>query len=123
MMRIIQILTLIYIAGLPSVSTGSGGTVNLGGSKYINCTVTGSYAISRVFWEHQYNGVTSVLDTSDSTKYRGGTVSSPSLTIYSFAISDIGSYRCSAQNSVGTVHSPTMAFVDIPKCKIYLLFS
>lgn len=114
--------SLIYISGLPSVSTGSGGTAYLGGSKYISCTVTGSYAISRVFWEHQYDGVTSVVDTSDSTKYSGGTVSSPSLTIYSFAVSDIGSYRCSAQNSVGTAHSPTMAFIDIPKCNIYLFF-
>lgn len=118
-----NIMPLIYIAGLPSVSTGSGGTAYLGSSKYISCTVTGSYAISRVFWEHQYNGVTSVVDTSDSTKYRGSTVSSPSLTIYSFALRDIGSYRCSAQNSVGTAHSPTMAFIDIPKCNIYFLFS
>lgn len=118
-----NIMPSIYIAGLPSVSTGSGGTAYLGSSKYISCTVTGSYAISRVFWEHQYNGVTSVVDTSDSTKYRGSTVSSPSLTIYNFALRDIGSYRCSARNSVGTAHSPTMAFIDIPKCNIYFLFS
>lgn len=114
-------MPLIFIAELPSVSTGSGGTAYLGSSKYISWTVTGSYAISRVFWEHQYNGVTSVVDTSDSTKYRGSTVSSPSLTIYSFALRDIGSYRCAAQNSVGTAHSRTMAFIDLPKCNIYLI--
>lgn len=102
-----------YIPGLPTVSTGFGGTTVLGHFANISCKVIGAY--SRVFWEHQYNGVTSVVNTSDSSKYSGGTILTPSLTIYSFAVSDIGSYRCSAQNSVGTAHSPTMAFMDIPK--------
>lgn len=47
-------------------------------------------------------------------------MSSPSLTIYNFTINDIGSYRCSARNTVGIAHSPTMAFMDIPKCNMFL---
>lgn len=101
------------IPGLPTVSTGFGGTTNPGNIANISCKVTGAY--SSVFWEHQYNGVTSIVNTSVSSKYSGGSILTPSLTIYNFAVSDIGSYRCSAQNSLGTAHSPTMAFMDIPK--------
>lgn len=113
----IFIYCLIDLTGLPTVSTGFGGTTALRHFANITCKVIGAY--SRVFWEHQYNGVTSVVNTSDSSKYSGGTILTPSLTIYSFAVSDIGSYRCSAQNSVGTAHSPTMAFMDIPKCNFF----
>lgn len=101
------------IPGLPLVTTGVGVTTILGDTATITCNVMGIY--NSVFWEHQYNGVNSVIDASDSSKYSGGTVSSPSLTIHNFTINDIGSYRCSARNSVGTAHSPTMAFMDIPK--------
>ncbi|XP_022291732.2 uncharacterized protein LOC111103027 isoform X2 [Crassostrea virginica] len=105
-----------YIAGLPNVTTGAGGTLFIGNSTTITCRVTGNY--TAVFWEHQYNGPISKINTTGSTKYSGGTVSTPSLTIYNFSVSDIGSYRCSGKNSVGTAHSPTMAFVDIPKSGI-----
>ncbi|XP_061169151.1 neurogenic locus notch homolog protein 2-like [Saccostrea echinata] len=102
-----------YIPGLPVVSTGSGRTISLGGSVTISCSVSGSYTF--LFWEFQHSGITLRVNTSDTTKYYGGTVFRANLTIYNFAASDIGSYRCSAQNSYGTAHSPTMAFVDIPK--------
>lgn len=100
---------------MPNVTTGAGGTIFIGNSTTITCRVTGNY--TAVFWEHQYNGPISKINTTGSTKYSGGTISTPSLTIHNFSVSDIGSYRCSGKNSVGTAHSPTMAFVDIPKCK------
>ena len=110
---------LYLLTGLPNVTTGAGGTIFIGNSTTITCRVTGNY--TAVFWEHQYNGPISKINTTGSTKYSGGTVSTPtpSLTIYNFSVGDIGSYRCSGKNSVGTAHSPTMAFVDIPKCKTY----
>ena len=101
--------------GLPTVTTGAGGTHSLGSSMTITCHVVGNY--TNLFWEHQYNGIISNISTSGSPKYSGGTITTPSLTIYNFAVSDIGNYRCSARNNLGTAHSPTMAFVDIPKCK------
>ncbi|XP_078329872.1 uncharacterized protein LOC111103779 isoform X2 [Crassostrea virginica] len=105
-----------YIPGLPTVTTGAGGTHTLGISITITCHVVGNY--TNLFWEHQYNGIISNISTSGSSKYSGGTITTPSLTIYNFAVSDIGNYRCSARNNLGTAHSPTMAFVDIPKSAI-----
>lgn len=95
--------------------TGWGGTTTLGNNATISCYVLGD--CTGIIWEFQHNGVTYIVNTSDSSKYNGGTVSTPSLTIYNFAVSDIGSYRCLAKNSIGTAHSPVMAFMDIPKCK------
>lgn len=107
-----------YVPGFPTVKTGLGGTTALGNNATISCFVLGG--CTGIIWEFQHNGVTSIVDTSDSSKYSGGTVTctTPSLTIYSFAVSDIGSYRCSAKNSIGTAHSPVMAFMDIPKSEI-----
>ncbi|XP_052710843.1 uncharacterized protein LOC128185237 [Crassostrea angulata] len=104
-----------YIPGLPDVRTGRGQTTKLGTDANISC-----YPIyfTGIFWEFQHNGVTSIVDTSNSNKYSGGTVPSPSLTIRNFIINDIGSYRFSARNSKGTAHSPVMAFMDVPKCNI-----
>lgn len=106
-----------FFSGFPTVKTGLGGTTALGNNATISCFVLGG--CTGIIWEFQHNGVTSIVDTSDSSKYSGGTVTctTPSLTIYSFAVSDIGSYRCLAKNSIGTAHSPVMAFMDIPKCK------
>lgn len=63
---------LIYLTGLPTVSTGFGGTTNPGNIANISCKVIGAY--SSVFWEHQYNGVTSIVNTSVSSKYSGGSI-------------------------------------------------
>lgn len=101
--------------------TGLGGTTTLGNNATISCYVLGD--CTGIIWEFQHNGVTSIVDTSDSSKYSGGTVSTPSLTIYNFAVSDIGSYRCLAKNSIGTAHSPVMAFMDIRKCKFSFIES
>lgn len=37
--------------------------------------------------------------------------------IYSFVVSDIGSYRCLVKNFIGMVYSLVMVFMDILKCK------
>ena len=99
--------------GLPTVTMGSSGTASAGSSYTITCYVTSSSTVTSVSWHYQKNGVTSVINTADTTKYSGGTVGSPSLTINYVQSSDIGNYRCLAQNAAGIGQSQTMAYLDL----------
>ncbi|XP_056008465.1 hemicentin-1-like [Ostrea edulis] len=100
-----------YVPGLPTAAVGQSVTVSVGSTANIMCTVTGS--VTSVFWQYQKLGVTTNIDLTNTTKYSGSTIASPSLSIHNVQISDVGNYRCLAVNSIGTGQSPTMAYLDI----------
>lgn len=78
------------------------------GTQSINipCSYMSNPAATSVFWtkftpvEGTNSGNTVLVDI-DGSKYQGGNLNSPSLTIYNLASSDQGSYRCSATNIIG----------------------
>ena len=102
--------------GLPTVTLDSNGTASAGSSYTITCYVTSNQStVTSVSWHYQKNGVTSVINTTDTAKYSGGTVESPSLTINNLQSSDVGNYRCLAQNAAGIGQSQPMAYLDLSR--------
>ncbi|KAK3107564.1 hypothetical protein FSP39_017383 [Pinctada imbricata] len=107
-------ITFLDVTGnIPSVVTGNGATITIGNQVTITCTVSGSPTHTSVIWTREVNGVTTTLDIPANSRYSGGTVGSPSLTIINVQQSDEGNYRCSATNTVGTGQSSTTAFLDV----------
>ncbi|XP_062585829.1 hemicentin-1-like, partial [Saccostrea cucullata] len=104
-----------YVPGLPNVTLGSSLTVNIGSSAVLNCYVTSTTTVSSVTWHYQKNGVTTNINTGNTTKYSGSTVGTPSLTVKNVQIDDIGNYRCLAQNSAGIGQSASMIFLDLQR--------
>ncbi|XP_021370011.1 hemicentin-1-like [Mizuhopecten yessoensis] len=103
-------ITVSVSGNVPSVSISqSSYTTTSGSTVTLICSVSGSPAVTNVFWQRNINGVTSTI-TIDNSKYGGSTTSSPSLVIYSAASSDNGLYRCFATNSVGTGQSAQTTF-------------
>ncbi|VDI02517.1 hemicentin, partial [Mytilus galloprovincialis] len=81
-------------------------SVNYGQSVQLVCTVTGTPSVQNVYWQQNTNGVqTNISSTTNTTKYSGSTIGTPSLTILNSESNDIGSYICYATNCVGTGHS------------------
>ena len=72
----------------------------------IPCSYVSNPAATSVFWT-KFNAVAgtgsgnSKVIVIDGEKYQGGSLNSPSLTIYNLQNSDEGSYRCSAANIIG----------------------
>ncbi|XP_061186548.1 hemicentin-1-like [Saccostrea echinata] len=104
-----------YVPGLPNVTLGSSLTVYVGSSAVLNCYVSSTTTVSSVTWHYQKNGVTTTINTGNTTKYSGGTVGTPSLTVKNVKVEDIGNYRCLAQNSAGTGQSTSMIFLDLQR--------
>ncbi|OWF56211.1 Titin [Mizuhopecten yessoensis] len=92
----------LYVTGtLPSVRvTVSAYTVDVGSQATLACIVEASPPATSVYWTKIVNGVTSTISTAVN-KYDGSTVGTPSLIINTLAVSDEGSYRCNAVNTVG----------------------
>ncbi|XP_069133480.1 hemicentin-1-like isoform X12 [Argopecten irradians] len=97
----------LYVTGtIPSVRvTVSAYTVDVDTSATLACIVDASPAATDVYWTKIVSGVSSRISTSNTNKYTGSTVNSPSLIINNLAMSDEGSYRCNAVNTVGTGQS------------------
>lgn len=76
---------------------------NASNTLVIPCNVNALPAITSLTW---YQGQ-QLLNTSDTTRYSGGTVVSTSLTILKLAPKDAGNYYCVATNSKGTTFSGT----------------
>ncbi|XP_060079143.1 hemicentin-1-like [Ylistrum balloti] len=93
----------LYVTGtLPSVRvTVSAYTVDVGSQATLACIVEASPPATSVYWTKIIDGVSSTISTSVA-KYEGSSVGTPSLTINNLAVSDEGSYRCNAINTVGT---------------------
>ena len=99
-------------------------STNIGSSVTLECTVTSNPTHTNVYWQRTINGQTTQITTGTNTnKYSGSTVNTPSLTINTVAQSDTGSYRCLADNVIGTGQSQiTVLNVAGSKC-IYMLIT
>ncbi|XP_069115359.1 hemicentin-1-like isoform X2 [Argopecten irradians] len=81
----------------------------VGSTVELSCSVSGSPAITSVFWQKlNSNNVYSTLSI-DNTNYGGSTISSPNLLIYNADSSDSGAYLCKAANSLGTSQSAVIS--------------
>ncbi|XP_021345496.1 hemicentin-1-like, partial [Mizuhopecten yessoensis] len=97
----------LYITGnIPSVTVPqSSYSVSLDDTVTITCTVSAVPSATTVTWEYiDSNGVNSNVNVGNS-RYSGGTLANPSLVISTARLSDQGTYRCKASNSVGTGES------------------
>ncbi|CAG2194109.1 HMCN [Mytilus edulis] len=80
--------------------------VNAVGTSQSAQTYVDVTGIQNVYWQKNTNGVqTNISSTTNTTKYSGSTIGTPSLTILNSESNDIGSYICYATNCVGTGHS------------------
>lgn len=97
------------ISGPPVVSIAqSSYSVNIGNSITLFCTVSATPPEFNVYWTRAItNQQEEVISTTNSGKYSGSTVSSPSLVIFNTDLNDIALYRCHAENSVGIGQSNT----------------
>nr|XP_034319369.1 protein eyes shut homolog [Crassostrea gigas] len=103
-----------YVPGLPNVTLGSPSSFQTspGSTVILRCYVASptSYSIT---WSYQKNGVTSVVNTGDTSKYSGGNSLAPYLTVKNVQVTDIGNYRCQATNTAGIGKSATMIHLDL----------
>lgn len=107
-------LILYFILGVPSVTVGQGYSVNLGSSITLKCTVFATPSATVVEWnKFDQNGIAYKINVaSQSSKYSGGTVNTPSLTILNAEDSDETYYTCQATNAAGTGTS-TQTYLDV----------
>ncbi|CAC5377793.1 unnamed protein product [Mytilus coruscus] len=92
-------------------SQGSGGQAIT-----IQCSYVSNPGATNVIWSKGNQGI-----TVDGSKYVGGSLSNPSLTINNLAASDQGSYRCSVVNSVGQGDSSSVTLsVDTSTAPSYI---
>jgi len=83
-------------------------SVTTGNSVTLVCSVSSSLPITSVQWQRNVGGtITTINSNTNTNKYSGSTTTTPSLTIFSAASSDAGTYTCFATNSVGTGQSTT----------------
>eukprot|EP00105_Crassostrea_gigas_P045483 XP_019929631.1 PREDICTED: hemicentin-1-like [Crassostrea gigas] len=99
--------------GVPTVTTGSGSTVYVGDNATVTCIVSGTPAATSVSWQRTINSVTTTVNLNDFSKYSGGTLATPSLSIFNVSKEDEGSYSCQATNVIGTGQSVTSAFLSV----------
>lgn len=113
------------ITDVPTVTTGSGSTVYIGDDATITCLVSGTPPATAVSWQYTTNSNTTTINLGNTAKYSGGSIGTPSLTIFNVSKADEGSYRCQATNIIGTGQSVTSAFLSVigsKECRNDLLF-
>ncbi|XP_070202021.1 hemicentin-1-like isoform X2 [Littorina saxatilis] len=71
----------------------------------LSCIVNALPAVTSLTW-YKDGGI---LNTSDITRYSGGTTTTPSLTIFAAGAADAGSYYCVASNSIGSTTGGSIA--------------
>ena len=105
---------MIYLSGVLSVQiVQSSYSVLIGQSRTLECLVSGSPGATSVYWEKIVGSSTTTINSNTNTnKYTGSTVSTPSLTILNADQSDEANYVCYAVNAVGTANSQ-QTFLDV----------
>ncbi|XP_062603013.1 roundabout homolog 1-like [Saccostrea cucullata] len=98
---------------LPSVILGNTSyTVMVGDPVTLNCDYNSSPSPNTITWQRILNAQSSNINVLDS-RYGGGTIVAPYLTIHTTLLSDAGVYTCSVTNQVGTSTSqPIFLFVN-----------
>ncbi|XP_052061392.1 basement membrane-specific heparan sulfate proteoglycan core protein-like [Mytilus californianus] len=100
------ITNLDVVGNTPSVNlTQNNITVNYGNNVTIGCVVAANPSHTSVYWQKISGGQTVTIDVTNTSKYEGGTVASPSLYIIRADTSDAAKYVCFATSSVGTGQS------------------
>ena len=115
-------MTFFNLIGVPTVQVQqSSYSVTTGNTVTLVCTVTSNLAITNVQWQRNVNGgITTITSNTNTNKYSGSTTTTPSLTIFNAASSDVGTYTCFASNNVGTGQSTTTTLsVTGSKCVLY----
>ncbi|XP_071166138.1 hemicentin-1-like [Mytilus edulis] len=95
------------VGNLPTVSIPqSAYSVNVGSQITIPCTVSANPTETNIYWTVAVgNNAEQTISMTNTQKYQGSSVNSPSLIILSTTQSDSGVYRCHATNNVGTGQS------------------
>lgn len=83
----------------------------------LRCTINSGTPIS-VGW--QLDNIP--INVADSSKYSGGNINNPSLTISSVEKNDLGFYICFASNEIVTVISDNIALLPVSKYKITVFY-
>lgn len=76
----------------------------------LQCTITSGTAATL---EWHFNN--SPINVGDNSKYDGGNINNPSLTINSVKQNDLGYYMCVAINEIITVNTDTIALLPMGK--------
>ena len=93
-------------------------SVTTGNSVTLICTVSSSLPITSVQWQRNIGGsITAINSNTNTSKYSGSTTTTPSLTIFNAASSDVGAYTCFASNSEGRGQSKTTTLSVIVQSK------
>ncbi|XP_069133873.1 neural cell adhesion molecule 2-like isoform X2 [Argopecten irradians] len=104
----------ILISMLPAVSSQAFPTVSIPTQTYATnpgeniamvCNVSANPTHTSVQWQKSVNGFFQAVNIVANSRYSGGTVISPSLVITGAVTGDTGTYRCTANNSVGSKNS------------------
>lgn len=95
-------ILLIFFSGVPQVSVSAQSVdINIGGSATIVCNIQANPTHTNVYWK-KLDGTNNPITISiDNSKYVGGSVNNPSLTVNNAQLSDRANYVCFASNDVG----------------------
>lgn len=77
-------------------------SVQTSDSVTMTCVISANPSATSVTWYRVASAGLEAIVVGSSSKYSGGSVTSPSLTISNTVDSDGGTYRCTATNAVGT---------------------
>jgi hypothetical protein len=111
---IIKIFFNVHSVDVPTVQVQQPSySVTTDNSVTLICTVSSSLPITSVHWQRNVGGsITTINSNTNTNKYSGSTTTTPSLTIFNAASSDVGTYTCFASNSVGTGQSTITTLSD-----------